>query len=176
MNAAESTRPLVTLIAGVARNGVIGRDNQLLWRLPEDLAFFRRQTQGHPVLMGRRTWDSLPPRFRPLPGRRNLVLTRQPGFQAEGAEVLSDLAQVWPLLAGMPQLFVIGGEQVYRETLPLADRLLLTEVDQDFEGDAHFPTWPREEFTEVAREWHQAAAPNDFRFAFVTYERRASGA
>jgi dihydrofolate reductase len=90
------SQPQLILIAGVARNGVIGRDNQLLWHLPEDLAYFRRQTQGSPVIMGRKTWDSLPPRFRPLPGRRNIVLSRQTGFAAEGAEVVADLARAPP--------------------------------------------------------------------------------
>lgn len=166
------TRPRVTLIAGVARNGVIGRDNQLLWRLPEDLAHFRRATLGHPVLMGRRTWDSLPERFRPLPGRHNLVLSRQPGFTAPGATLVTSLDEAWSAVAAAPEVFVIGGEQIYQATLPRADRLLLTEVDRDYVGDARFPDWDRSAFVETSREAHRAAPPQDLDFAFVSYERR----
>lgn len=161
------------LIAGVARNGVIGRDNQLLWRLPEDLAFFRRQTQGCPVIMGRKTWDSLPPRFRPLPGRRNIVLTRQAGWATEGAEAVADLDAALALVADAPKVFVIGGAQVYAAALPRADQLVLTEVERDFDGDTHFPAWDRSAFDEVSRERHHAVAPNDFDFSFVTYQRLA---
>jgi dihydrofolate reductase len=166
---------ILTLIAGVARNGVIGRDNQLLWHLPEDLRHFRAATMGAPVIMGRKTWQSLPERFRPLPGRRNLVLSRQGGFQAAGAEVVDSLDQALALAkaSGAPRAFVIGGAQIYREALPLADELMLTEVERDFEGDAHFPAFSRSAFVEVARERHQAAPPNDFAFSFVTYRRLA---
>jgi dihydrofolate reductase len=166
------SRPLVSLVAAVAANGVIGRDGQLPWRLPEDLKFFRSTTMGAPVLMGRHTWDALPPRFRPLPGRRNLVLTRQSGWQAEGAEVVRDLADALARTQGAGRLFVIGGAQVYAHTLPRADELVLTEIDRAFDGDTHFPPWPRAAFAEVARERHHAAPPNDFDFDFVTYRRR----
>ncbi|HSI58372.1 MAG TPA: dihydrofolate reductase [Ideonella sp.] len=165
-------RPRIALIAAVARNGVIGHDNQLLWRVPEDLAHFRRSTHGGPVLMGRKTWDSLPARFRPLPGRRNLVLTRQAGFEAPGAEPVHSLEQALRLAADAPTLFVIGGEQLYRAALPLADELLLTEIERDFDGDTRFPEWPRAAFAEATRERHQAAPPNDFAFSFVSYRRR----
>jgi dihydrofolate reductase len=160
------------LIAGVARNGVIGRDNQLLWRLPEDLAWFRRQTQGSPIIMGRKTWDSLPERYRPLPGRRNIVLSRRPGFAAEGAEVVADLDAALALAADAPKVFVIGGAQVYAAALPRADQLMLTEVERDYEGDTHFPAWDRHAFDEVSRERHHAAPPNDFGFSFVIYQRQ----
>jgi dihydrofolate reductase len=165
----------LTLIAGVARNGVIGRDNQLLWHLPEDLKHFRAATMGAPVIMGRKTWESLPERFRPLPGRRNLVLSRRPGYEAPGAEVVADLDAALALArsSGAPRAFVIGGEQIYRQTLPLANELLLTEVERDFEGDAHFPAFARSAFPEVTRERHHAAPPNDFDFSFVTYRRAA---
>ena len=161
------------LIAGVARNGVIGRDNQLLWHLPEDLAYFRRQTQGSPVIMGRKTWDSLPPRFRPLPGRRNIVLTRQAGLAIEGAEPAPNLDAALALVAEAPKVFVIGGAQIYAAAMARADQLMLTEVEREFEGDTHFPAWDRTAFDEVSRERHHAAAPNDFDFSFVTYQRQA---
>ena len=166
------SQPQLILIACVARNGVIGRDNQLLWRLPEDLAYFRRQTQGSPVIMGRKTWDSLPPRFRPLPGRRNIVLSRQAGFAAEGAEVVADLPAALAGVADAPKVFVIGGAQIYAAAMARADQLMLTEVERDFEGDTHFPAWDRAAFAEASRERHHAGAPNDFDFAFVTYQRQ----
>ena len=171
----QTRPPCVILIAGVARNGVIGHGNRLLWHLPEDLAHFRRQTQGCPVIMGHKTWDSLPPRFRPLPGRRNLVLSRQSALDLPGAEVVATLDQALALAANAPRVFVIGGEQVYRSAVARADQLMLTEIDRDFEGDTRFPDWPRADFSEVSRERHRAATPNDFDFAFVTYQRKTPG-
>lgn len=171
----------LALIAGVARNGVIGGDNRLLWHLPEDMRFFRATTLGAPVIMGRRTWESLPERFRPLPGRHNIVLTRQAGFSAAGASVARSLDEALALAANGSQppparAFVIGGEQLYREALPHAHELLLTEIDRDFDGDAHFPAFDRAQFAEASRETHRAAPPNDFDFAFVTYRRRRAPA
>lgn len=162
----------VVIVAAVARNGVIGRDNRMAWNLPEDQQHFRRTTLGAPVIMGRATWDSLPPRVRPLPGRRNLVLTRQPGWSAQGAEVFHRLEDALQAAEDARRVFVIGGAEVYALALPLADELVLTEIDQDFDGDARFPAWPREAFEEVARQTLHAAPPNDFDFAFVTYRRR----
>ncbi len=163
----------LTLVAAVARNGVIGRDNDMPWRLPEDLKHFRRVTLGAPVIMGRRTWDSLPAAFKPLPGRRNVVITRNPGWQAEGAEAAASLQEALQRLAAEPAAFVVGGAQLYAQALPLANELVLTEIDRDFEGDTRFPAYDRAAFTEVARETHRAAPPNDFDFAFVTYRRQA---
>ncbi len=163
-------RPLVALVAAVARNGAIGRANDLLWRDAQDLAHFRALTLGSPVLMGRRTWDSLPARWRPLPGRRNLVLTRNPQWRADGAEAAASLPAALARLAGVPRVFVIGGAQLYALALPLADELHLTEIDADFEGDTHFPPWPRAEFDEIARAPQRAA--DGTRFAFVHYRRR----
>ena len=165
---------IVTLIAAVARNGVIGHGNDLVWLLPEYQKHFCTATMGAPVIMGRATWDSLPERFRPLPGRRNLVLTRQAGWQAAGAEVVATLDEALARTADAPRVFVIGGAQVYALALPRADELLLTEIERDFDGDSRFPEWPRAQFDEVARDRHQAAAPNDFAYSFVTYRRRAA--
>ena len=164
----------LALIAAVARNGVIGHDNRLLWRLPEDARWFREQTLGCPVLMGRRTWESLPERFRPLPGRLNLVLTRQSGWSAPGAEVVHDLASALQRArAGQPaRIFVIGGADLYAAALPLADELVLTEIDADFDGETRFPDWDRSAFTAVERHTQHAAPPNDFDFSFVRYHRR----
>ncbi|MEN9630615.1 MAG: hypothetical protein RJA10_3843 [Pseudomonadota bacterium] len=165
-------RPQLVLIAAVARNGVIGSGNDLVWRLPEDQRYFRATTTGAPVIMGRSTWDSLPERFRPLPGRRNIVLTHQPTWAAPGAEGVRGLDEALARVQDSPRVFVIGGAQVYAQALPRADELLLTEIDRDFNGDIRFPDWPREQFTEVSRQVHRAAPPNDFDFAFVTYRRR----
>jgi dihydrofolate reductase len=172
----------VALIAAVARNGVIGHDNELLWRLPEDMQFFKRATTGHPVIMGRKTWDSIPARFRPLPGRTNIVMTRQAGWQAEGAVAVHTLEDALEAAlesaAANPhgiRAYVIGGAELYALAIPHADEMVLTEIDRDFEGDARFPHWPRDEFVEISRERHHAAAPNDFDFAFVGY-RRTHGA
>jgi dihydrofolate reductase len=159
----------ISLIAAVAKNGVIGANNGLLWRLPEDLQHLRRVTMGRPVIMGRRTWDSLPARFRPLPGRRNIVVTRDAAWSAEGAERAASPAAALAMVAEAARAFVIGGGDIYATTLPLADELLLTEIDRDFEGDTFFPGFDRRIFVETARERHRAAAPNDFDFAFVTY-------
>jgi dihydrofolate reductase len=162
----------LALIAAVARNGVIGRDNALPWRLPEDLAHLRRVTLGAPVIMGRRTWDSLPARFRPLPGRRNIVVTRDARWRAEGAEGAPSLDAALALLDAAPLAFVAGGAELYALALPRADELLLTEIERDFDGDARFPEWQRADFVETARERHHAGPPNDFDYAFVRYERR----
>jgi dihydrofolate reductase len=160
----------VSLVAAVARGGVIGRGGEIPWRLPEDLARFRERTMGHPVVMGRNTWDSLPERFRPLPGRRNIVVTRNPAWRADGAEPAGSLADALRLLDGAARVFVIGGGQLYAEALPLADELLLTEIDADVDGDTWFPAWGRSEFDEVSRE--EKVSSDGVAFAFVTYSRR----
>lgn len=161
----------LVLVAAVAQNGVIGRGQGMPWHLPEDLRRFRELTMGAPVLMGRTTWDSLPPRYRPLPGRCNLVLTRDAAWQAEGAQGVATIDEALALAADAPRLFVIGGAQVYALALPRADELRLTEIERDFDGDARFPAFDREAFVELAREHHHAAPPNDFDFSFVTYRR-----
>ena len=162
----------LVLIAAVARNGVIGRGGGLPWRLPEDMAHFRRVTTGCPVIMGRKTWESLPPKFRPLPGRRNIVATRQPGWRADGATVVADLDAAISAAGDAPRAFVIGGAELYAAALPRADRLLLTEIDASAEGDAHFPAWERAGFIEESRERHRNAGPDPVDFAFVSYRRR----
>jgi dihydrofolate reductase len=160
----------ISLVAAVARGGVIGRDNAIPWRLPEDMARFRALTVGHPVVMGRRTWDSLPERFRPLPGRRNVVVTRNQAWHADGAERAGSLDDALRLLDGTPQVFVIGGAQLYDAALPLADEIFMTEVELDVEGDTVFPPFDREAFDEVSRERH--ASTTGISFSFVTYRRR----
>ncbi len=163
--------PELLLIAAVARNGVIGGDNRLLWHLPEDMRFFKQTTLGHAVIMGRKTWQSLPPRFRPLPGRRNIVLTRDAGFDAPGAEVAASLQDAIARVAGQPPAFVIGGAEVYAQALPLAQQLWLTEIDHDFDGDAHFPEWPRQHFVELERTHHDSGQGYGYQRAHYRRER-----
>lgn len=172
---APSPRPRLVVVAAIARNGTIGNGHELVWRIPEDMAHFKRVTLGHPVLMGRRTWDGLPPRFRPLPGRRNLVLTRQPDWQAPGAEAVHTLEEAVARCRGSERLCVIGGAQLWALALPQVDELVLTEIDHDYAGDTVFPAWDRSAFVEASRERVQAAAPNDFALDFVTYRRSRPG-
>lgn len=162
-------RPALTLIGAVARNGAIGKDNGLLWSEPEDLKHFRRVTMDRPVIMGRRTWDSLPPRFRPLPGRRNVVVTRDAAWHADGADTATSLDAALALLEGAPETFVIGGAQIYELAMPFATRLLLTEIDQDLDGDTFFPDFDRRAFAVTARE--PRIAGNGVGYSFVTYEK-----
>lgn len=159
-------RPAVYLIAAVAANGVIGADGGLPWRLREDLQHFKRVTQGHAVIMGRRTWESI---GRPLPGRRNVVVTRQTGFAAPGASVAPSLEAALALCRDHDIVFVIGGAGLYRAALPLADALLLTEIGRDYEGDTRFPEFDRTLWRETER-LPQVAADGT-RFDFVRYVR-----
>jgi dihydrofolate reductase len=163
----------LALIAAVARNGVIGRDNALVWHEPQDQRHFRALTLGCPVVMGRRTWESLPARFRPLPGRRNLVVTRQTGYAAPGAETAPGLGPALARLADAPRVFVIGGAELYAAALPLADRLELTEIDADLDGDTVFPPFDRSVFVEDGRERHLTS--DGTRFDFVGYRRHRAG-
>lgn len=160
----------IALIAAVARNGAIGRGNALLFDEPADQRHFRATTLGCPVIMGRKTWDSLPPRFRPLPGRRNVVVSRNAATQAVGAEVAPSLEQALALVADAPRAFVIGGAELYAQALPLAHTLVLTEIDADLEGDACFPAWDRSLFEETSSTTAVTAAGVPYRF--VTYTRR----
>jgi dihydrofolate reductase len=160
----------LNLIFARAANGVIGRDNTLPWHLPEDLAHFKQLTQGCPVIMGRKTWDSLPPRFRPLPGRTNIVVTRQADWQAEGALRAANLADTLAHCQGAPKAWVIGGAQIYAQALPLAQTVEVTEIERDYEGDAMAPTLDAH-WQEVARSRHLSG--QGLPFSFVRYERRA---
>ena len=164
-----ATAPRLNLIYARARNGVIGKDNTLPWHLPEDLAHFKRHTLGCPVLMGRKTWDSLPPRFRPLPGRPNIVISRDPDWRPDGAQSATTLDAALALCAGHPEVWVIGGAQIYALALPLAQRVVVTEIGADFAGDAFAPTLDAS-WAETAREAHTAAS--GLPFSFVTYERQ----
>jgi dihydrofolate reductase len=156
--------PRISLIVARARNGVIGRDGSLPWKIPGELAHFKRVTLGHPIVMGRKTWESL---GRPLPGRRNIVVTRNADYTVSGAEVVTSLPAALALCEGVADVFVIGGAELYAQALPLATRAIVTEIDADFDGDAHFPALDPRHWRETARTPGSAEPPH----AFVTYER-----
>jgi dihydrofolate reductase len=158
----------LTLIAAIARNGVIGIDNRLPWRLPADLKRFKALTLGHTVIMGRKTWESLPENFRPLPGRHNVVVTRDPAYQTGDATVVDSLPAAIAA-AGDSPAFVIGGAELYKAALPLADHLQLTEIDATFAGDTWFPAIDPGKWRETSRETHHDEA--GFDYAFVSYQR-----
>ena len=163
-------RPQLSLIAALAANGTIGRDNAMPWHLPEDLKRFRALTTGHPIIMGRKTWDSL---GRPLPGRTSIVVSRQTGLVIPGAVVVPSLDAAIDAAAaaeGGEHAFVIGGAQLYAQALPRVDRLLLTELADAFDGDTLFPAFDRSDWIETAREPGVSAA--GLRYAFADYRRR----
>jgi dihydrofolate reductase len=163
------TDPRVTLILARARNGVIGAGGGLPWRLPEDLAFFKRTTMGHPIVMGRKTWESI---GRPLPGRRSVVVTRDRNFTASGADVVHSLAEAITGCRAAAEIFVIGGAQLYADALPRADRLLLTEIHADFDGDTFLPAPAPDVWEETSRESHPPVGGRPYAFDFVDYRRR----
>jgi dihydrofolate reductase len=161
-------RPALALIAAVAKNGVIGRDGKLPWRLSDDLRRFRALTTGHSIIMGRTTWESL---AHALPGRQNIVVTRRPAFEAQGAIVARSLDEALGLVTYPAPAFCIGGGELYRAALPLARTAYITEIARDFDGDAFFPPLPPGQWREIAREPHAADGAQPFAYAFVTYER-----
>lgn len=156
------------LIFARSRNGVIGNNGGLPWHLPEDLAHFKRTTLGCPVIMGRKTWDSLPPQFRPLPGRTNVVVTRQTDWQATGALRADSLATAMRLCGNAEHVWVIGGAQLYALAEPLASTAVITEIDQDVEGDAFAPIFGPA-WRETARKEHTTA--NGLHYRFITLTR-----
>jgi dihydrofolate reductase len=159
------------LIYARARNGTIGKDNQMPWHLPEDLAHFKRVTLGQPVIMGRKTWDSLPARFRPLPGRVNIVITRQSDWHSEGALRAASMDEAMHLCGEVPDAWIMGGAEIYRQAEPLASTAVVTEIDADFEGDAFAPELGAS-WQEIQREQHNTAS--GLGFAFVTYQQSSA--
>jgi dihydrofolate reductase len=157
----------LTLVVATDRNGGIGIRNALPWKLPEDLAHFKRTTTGHAIIMGRKTFDSI---GRPLPNRRSIVVTRNPAWMHDGVETVTSLPAAVKL-AGEEPAFVIGGAEIFVEALPIAQRLIVTEIDAEFDCDVFFPPIDPLQWKEVARERYHSAQ-NGFDYAFVTYERR----
>jgi dihydrofolate reductase len=159
----------VSLIAALADNGVIGRENRLPWRLSADLQRFKRLTMGKPVVMGRKTWESI---GKPLPGRSNIVVTRDAGFGAEGCIVVHGIEQALDAAGDCDEVMVMGGANLYRQMLPRADRLYLTQVRADVEGDTRFPPFDADEWVEVHRESHRADEKNQYDYDFIVLDRR----
>ena len=170
----EGELPLALMVARAA-NGCIGRNNKLPWYLPNDLKYFKQVTTGKPIIMGRKTWESL---RGPLPGRTNIVVTRQGGYAAEGARVVASLeeavvlARQVALIDGASEAVVIGGAEIYALALPQVSRMYVTEVHAQVDGDAFFPEYPRDAWQEVGREDFQALPPNEYDYSFAVYERR----
>lgn len=162
------SKPELAIIVARARNAIIGRNNTLPWRLRDDLQQFKRRTLGSPMIMGRKTWESLPGL---LPGRRHIVISRQPDYHAEGATVADSLEAALAACADAERVFVIGGSQIYVQAIDLADVLWITEIDAEVEGDASFPEFDRDWFREVSREHFAASESNEYAFDIVEYRR-----
>lgn len=164
---------IISLIAAHTLNRVIGRNNDLPWKLPQDMKFFMQTTKGHHVVMGRRNYDSLPAKFRPLPERVNLVLTRQENFKAEGCRVVHTLNEAIQIAreAGEEELFMIGGAEIYAMSLPIADKLYLTEIQAELEGDTFFPEFDQSQWKRVVLDHHPIDDKHQYAFDFVRYDR-----
>ena len=158
----------INMIFARSANGVIGKNNAMPWHLPEDLAHFKKLTLGSPVIMGRKTWDSLPAKFRPLPGRTNVVITRQTDWQAEGAQTASSLQDALALCQTSNEIWIIGGAQIYAQAEPQATRIEMTYIDKDFEGDAFAPKLGPQ-WIPSHREDHVSSA--GLNFSFITYTK-----
>lgn len=165
---------IISLIAALTRNHIIGRNNDLPWHLPDDMKYFMQTTKGHHVIMGRKNYDSIPEKFRPLPNRTNLVVTRQHNLQLAGCTVVNSLEAAVDIAqkAGEAELFIIGGAAIYQLGMPLAQRLYLTEIGTELEGDTHFPAFDKSGWTEVSRKHHLADERHAYPFDFVIYERK----
>lgn len=159
---------MISLIVAVARNRVIGEGNRLIWHISEDLKHFKTITSGHPVIMGRKTYESL---GRPLPNRTNVVISRQKNYQAEGCIVVHSLIEALLLFPAAEEVFIIGGAQIYAQALPLADRFYLTEVDADYSGDTYFPEWDRSEWRLTEQESFPYGEKFPHPFTFLRYDR-----
>ena len=164
----------IAMIAAVAENGVIGKDNDLVWSLPDDMKYFMNSTKNHYIILGRKNYESLPPKFRPLPNRTNIVITRQPGLKLENTVVVNSLEEAVAVCkkAKQEKIFVIGGGQIYQQTLPITDTLYITEIHHKFEGDTFFPVYNKKEWEEVSREPHLTDERHNYAFDFVIYKRK----
>lgn len=160
--------PKISLVVAISKNNGIGKNNQLLWHLPNDLKFFKRTTSGHTVIMGRKTYESI---GKALPNRRNIVITRQLDFHPENVEVVNSLEQALQACQSNEEVFIIGGAEIYKQTLPLADRLYLTKVNVELEADAFFPTIQLDEWNIVEHESHIADEKHAYDYEFFILER-----
>jgi len=164
---------IVSLIAAVSENKVIGKNNDLPWHLPDDMKYFMQKTKGHHTIMGRKNYDSIPEKFRPLPNRTNIVVTRQALFRAPGCIVVDSVQRGLDIASrnGEQEAFIIGGYEIYALGLPAADRLYLTEIRANIEGDTFFPEINKSDWSEISRKHHTADERHLFSFDFVVYKR-----
>lgn len=160
---------MISVIVAVAQNGVIGGGNTLLWHISEDLRRFKSITMGHPVIMGRRTFESV---GRPLPGRTNVVVSRREDYTPEGVTVVRSLEEAFALFPQEEEIFVTGGGQIYAQAMPLADKLYLTTVEKDYDGDTRFPDWNRDEWRQVLCERHDCGKNYPYPFEFTDWVRK----
>jgi dihydrofolate reductase len=157
----------ISIVVAIATNNAIGKDNQLLWRLPNDLKHFKEITSGHTIIMGRKTYDSV---GKPLPNRRNIIITRQ-NITIAGCEVVNSLDAALALCANEPEVFIVGGAEIYKQAMKVTDRIYLTIVHQNFDGDTYFPEIKKDEWKETDREDHQTDEKHQFSYSFITLER-----
>lgn len=166
----------ISIVVAVADNNAIGKDGNLLWRLPKDMQYFKEVTWGHHVLMGRKTWDGIPPKFSPLPGRVNIIVTRQEGFVCEGCKVVKSVEEgiAFAKQSGEHELMIIGGGEIYKQALDTTDKIYLTKVHHTFaDADTFFPELNGNEWTTANHEWNMADEKNEFDFEFVVLEKKA---
>ena len=168
----------ISLIVAYADNFVIGKDNDLVWSLPDDMKYFSTTTRGHHVIMGRKNWESIPAKYRPLPNRPNIILTRNQDFKVEfnNTEVFDNLTSAieYAEKSSEQELFIIGGSQIYQEALPLIDTMYITEVHGSPEGDTFFPSWNHDEYEEISRIHHEKDSRHQYSFDFVVYKKKSN--
>jgi dihydrofolate reductase len=164
---------IISLIAALTKNRVIGKNNDLPWHLPDDMKYFMQTTKAHHVIMGRKNYESIPEKFRPLPNRTNIVVTRQKDFSAPGCRIVNTLEEGIKLAreAGENELFIIGGSEIYALGMPYANQLYLTEIDANVDGDTYFPSFNKVEWQEQSRTHHEADARHAYAFDFVVYKK-----
>ncbi|MBU8696378.1 MULTISPECIES: dihydrofolate reductase [Bacillus] len=160
---------MISMIVATGKDRVIGQDNQMPWHLPADLAYFKKVTGGHTIVMGRKTYESI---GRALPNRRNIVLTTSSSFEAEGCEVVHSIADILAIGKGETELFIIGGSKLYEEMMPYADRLYITHIHHAFEGDRYFPHYDENKWTVVSREKGHRDEKNPYNYEFVVYDKK----
>jgi dihydrofolate reductase len=165
---------IISLIAALTENRVIGKSNDLPWRLPDDMKYFMQTTSGHHVVMGRKNYESIPAKFRPLPNRANIVVTRQEEYDAPGCMVVNSIPAAIDIAIDNheAEVFIIGGAEIYTQSLALANRLYLTEIHTSLEGDAFFPIFNKHEWTEISRKHHPTDEKHLYAFDFVVYEKK----
>ena len=165
---------IISMIAALARNRVIGKNNDLPWKLPDDMKFFMETTKGHHTIMGRKNYDSIPHKFKPLPNRTNIVVTRQKNFDAPGCIVVDSVEKGLEIARENkePEVFIIGGAEIYKLGLPYANRLYLTEINAEIEGDTRFPTFDKGQWRETSRQHHATDERHTYAFDFVIYEKK----